>query len=288
MQGNLAAIFAYVSWGFFPVYFKQIVSIDAVDIIAWRVLLCFVFLTLVLLVWLRPRKLWQQISAIKQWWLLLGSAIMLSINWLFFVYAIETDQVIQSSLGYFLVPIISVALGMLVFGERPNLLKRFAVVVATVGMFLTFIVAGQVPWIALVLGLTFGIYGMFRKQANYDSAIGLMMETAILLPIGIAYVLLFSAPIASVSSQVLNWMMLLGVITSAPLLAMIFAARRIELSALGFYQYITPTMHLILAVVLFHESLDKVRVMALVTTLVAVSFWLLGSLASVKAYLTQR
>lgn len=287
MQGNLAAIFAYVSWGFFPVYFKQIVSIDPVDIIAWRVLLCFVFLVLVLLLWLRPKKLWQQVTAVKQWSLLLGSALMLSVNWLVFVYAIKTDQILQSSLGYFLVPIVSVALGMLAFGERPNLLKRIAVVIAALGMLLTFIVAGQVPWIALVLGVTFGIYGMFRKQANYDSAVGLMMETAVLLPIGIAYVLFFSAPISSASNHALSWMMLLGAVTSAPLLTMIFAARRIELSALGFYQYITPTLHLVLAIVIYHETLDQVRIMALVTTLVAVSFWLLGSLPSIRARLSK-
>lgn len=278
LQGNLAAIFAYVSWGFFPVYFKQIVSISPVDIIAWRVVLSFAFLVFILLVWLRPKKLLKQISAVKQWSLLAGSAIMLSVNWLVFVYAIESNQVLQSSLGYFLVPIISVALGMLVFGERPNVLKRVAVIIATVGMLLTFIVAGQVPWIALVLGLTFGIYGMFRKQANYDSAIGLMLETALLLPLGVGYIIFFSTPLLSASMHAQSWMLLLGVVTCAPLLTMIFAARRIELSALGFYQYITPTLHLALAVVLYQESLDQVRLMALLTTLIAVSFWLLGSL----------
>jgi len=285
-HGTIAAIIAYVSWGFFPVYFKQIVGITPIDVIAWRVILCFAFIALILLLWLRPVKFWQQVRAVNQWWLLFGSAILLSSNWLVFVYAIETGQVLQSSLGYFLVPIVSVALGMLVFGEKPNLYKRIAVIIAALGMLATFIVAGilagQVPWISLFLGISFGIYGMLRKQANYDSAIGLLMETALMLPIALLFVAFVSTPLGSVSSGTLYWFSLLGVVTSVPLLTMIFAARRIELSSLGFYQYITPTMHLGLAVLVYRESLDLVRVMALVTTLVAVLFWLLGSVKYAK------
>jgi len=276
-RGSIAAIVAYLSWGLFPVYFKQIVGIVAIDVIAWRVVLCCVFLFLVLLVWLRPDKLIHQVRKIDQWWLLLGSTLLLSINWLVFVYAIETGQVLQSSMGYFLVPIISVGLGMLVFHERPNRLKLFAVVIAVVGMMLTFYVAGQVPWIAIVLGVTFGIYGMFRKKAKFDAAIGLWMETVLLLPIAIAFILMFSAPLDSLNPVSRNWLYLIGIVSSVPLLAMLYAARNIELSSLGFYQYITPCIHLFLAVVVYNETLDLVRMMALATTLLAVLFWLIGS-----------
>ncbi len=277
IHGSLAAVLAYVCWGLFPVYFKQIVGIAAIDVIAWRVLFCCLFLFFVLLVWLRPDKFVTQVKKIDQWWLLLGSTLLLSINWLVFVYAIETDQVLQSSMGYFLVPIISVGLGMLIFHERPNWLKLIAVGIAVAGMLLTFFVAGQVPWIAMVLGVTFGIYGMFRKKAKFDAAIGLWMETVILLPVAILYILFFSEPLDSLGIASRNWLYLIGVVSSVPLVAMLFAARRIELSSLGFYQYITPCMHLVLAVVVYKETLDTVRVMALATTLLAVSFWLLGA-----------
>jgi len=279
-HGSIAAVIAYVSWGLFPVYFKQIIGIAAIDVIAWRIVFCFLFLLLALLVWLRPLRFAQQIKQIDQWWLLVGSTLMLSVNWLVFVYAIETGQVLQSSMGYFLVPIVSVALGMLVFQERPNRLKLLAVGIASVGMLLTFVVAGQVPWIALVLGITFGIYGMFRKKAKFDGAIGLLLETVLLLPIAIAFIIVFAQPLDALATPTRNWLFLIGVVTSVPLLAMLFAARRIELSSLGFYQYITPTMHLLLAVIIYKETLDLVRVMALVTTLVAVLFWLLGSMHS--------
>jgi len=253
------------------------VGIVAIDVIAWRVVFCCVFMFLVLLLMLRPSQLKQQIKKIDQWWLLLGSTILLSSNWLVFVYAIETDQVLQSSMGYFLVPIISVGLGMLVFHERPNRLKLLAVAIAIVGMFLTFYVAGHVPWIALVLGVTFGIYGMFRKIAKFDAAIGLWVETVLLMPMAIAYILLFSEPLGSLTQWSRNWLYLIGVVSSVPLVAMLYAARRIELSSLGFYQYITPCMHLVLAVVVYKEPLDLVRMMALATTLLAVLFWLIGS-----------
>jgi len=259
------------------VYFKQIVGIAAIDVIAWRILFCCLFMFLVLLIWLRPKKFISQVKKVDQWWLLLGSTLLLSSNWLVFVYAIETDQVLQSSMGYFLVPIISVGLGMMIFHERPNRLKLIAVAIAVVGMLLTFIVAGQVPWIAIVLGVTFGIYGMFRKMAKFDAAIGLWMETVLLMPVAIAYILVFCEPLDTLSAASRNWLYLIGVVSSVPLVAMLFAARRIELSSLGFYQYITPCMHLVLAVVVYKETLDLVRIMALATTLLAVSFWLCGS-----------
>jgi len=277
VRGSLAAVLAYVCWGLFPVYFKQIEGIAAIDVIAWRVFFCCLFLFLLLLVWLRPHTLIEQVKGIDQWWLLIASTLLLSINWLVFVYAIETDQVLQSSMGYFLVPIISVGLGMLVFHERPNKLKLTAVLIAIAGMLITFYVAGQVPWIAIVLGVTFGIYGMFRKKAKFDAALGLWLETVLLLPIAVAYIMLFSEPLSAISVASRSWLYLIGIVSSVPLIAMLFAARRIELSSLGFYQYITPCMHLVLAVVVYEETLDLVRVMALVTTLAAVLFWLLGS-----------
>lgn len=276
-RGSLAAILAYLCWGLFPVYFKQIVGIVALDVIAWRVLFCCIFLFLLLLVWLRPNKFIDNLKQIDQWWLLLGSAFLLSANWLVFVYAIETGQVLQSSMGYFLVPVMSVGLGMLVFHERPNRLKLIAVAIAVIGMLLTFFVAGQVPWIAITLGVTFGIYGMFRKKAKFDAAIGLWVETVLLLPIAIVYILLVSEPLDTLSVASRNWLYLIGVVSSVPLIAMLYAARRIELSSLGFFQYITPCIHLALAVVVYQETLDLVRIMALITTLLAVLFWLFGS-----------
>lgn len=277
-QGAIAALIAYVAWGLFPIYFKKITAVEPVDVIAWRIVLCFVLMLAVFMVWQGLAKFVKQLKAVNQWGLLVSSAVLLSANWLVFVYAIKSNQVLQSSLGYFLVPIISVGLGVLIFREKPNRYKILAVVIASAGMVITFVVAGVLPWVSIALGGTFGVYGMLRKKANYDSAIGLFMETAVLLPVAIGYIVFWAEPITSFDTQTQFWVYLLGVVTALPLLTMIFAARRIELSSLGFFQYITPCMHLLLAVAVYNESIDLPRLIVLSTTLVAVGFWLFGSL----------
>ena len=282
-QGTVAALIAYGVWGVFPIYFKQIASVTPLDVVGWRIVLCFVLLFAMFLLWQGPMKLARKLATIDQWWLLLSSSILLSCNWLVFVYAMKTNQILQSSLGYFLVPIVSVGLGVFVFKEKTNQFKLMAVGIAIVGMVVTFVVAGVLPWISLALGITFGIYGMLRKKARYDSAIGLFLETSVLLPVAVVYVVFWAEPLASFDSQTRSWVYLLGVVTALPLLTMIYAARRIELSALGFFQYITPCMHLLLAIVVYNESIDLSRLIALITTLVAVGFWLIGSLPGFAA-----
>lgn len=275
--GGLAAMTAYVSWGLFPIYFKTLSAVVPIDVIAWRIVLSFFVLIVLVIFWIKPEGILKPFTSARQMGLLIGSAILLSVNWYTFVYAIESNQVMQSSLGYFLVPIFSVGLGCLVFKERPNRFKLVAIIVACVGMCITFFVAGLLPWISLLLGFTFGIYGMFKKMAEYGSAVGLLLETAILMPIAIVFLGLVAEPIAGYSGTTLVFLSLLGLITVLPLLCMVFAARHIPLSSLGMFQYITPCMHLGLAILVYQEPLDTARLIALVTTLLAVSFWLLGN-----------
>lgn len=275
--GSFAAVFSYTVWGFFPVFFKQLVSVAPIDLLIWRILICFAVLAVVLLLRFRVAGLIRQVKSVRQWWLLVGSTLMLSINWLVFIYSVESDQVLQSSLGYFLVPIINVALGMLVLKERPNGFKLVAVAIASLGMLATFIVAGFLPWIALTLGVTFGIYGLFRKMADFDSALGLFLETAILMPLALIAALMFIEPITAAAPVTQVWIYLMGVVTIVPLLGMVFAARRIPLSSLAFYQYITPTLHLLFALFIFNEALSTPRLIAFGTTLIAIAFWVAGT-----------
>lgn len=282
--GSLAAVFSYSVWGFFPVFFKQLVSVAPFDLLIWRILISFAVLLIVLLLRFRILGLFRRIKSIKQWWLLAGSTLMLSINWFVFIYAVESNQVLQSSLGYFLVPIINVALGILILKERPNRFKLAAVAIASAGMLATFFVAGFFPSIAITLGVTFGIYGLFRKMADFDSALGLFLETAILVPPALIVALIFIEPVTAVAPTTQIWIYLMGVVTVVPLLGMVFAARRIPLSSLAFFQYITPTMHLIFAVFVFNEVLSTPRLIAFGTTLLAVAFWIMGT---VHQYSTQ-
>lgn len=277
-QGTLAGLFAYGMWGLFPIYFKLIAAVSPIDVVAWRIVLSFSLLLAMFIVWHGPARLVKQLKAVHQWWLLIASTLLLSTNWLVFVYAIKSDQILQSSLGYFLVPIFSVGLGILVFHEKPNRLKVIAVIIASLGMLVTFMVAGVLPWISLVLGGTFGLYGMIRKKVQFDSAVGLFLETALLLPVAMVFIAYWSEPLSTFDAPTQVSMYLLGVVTTIPLISMLFAARRIQLSNLGFFQYITPCMHLLLAVLVYNEVLDLSRLIALGSTLVAVGFWLIGSL----------
>ncbi|PID59468.1 MAG: protein RarD [Gammaproteobacteria bacterium] len=173
----------------------------------------------------------------------MAATLLISSNWYVFIHAVNIGEILQSSLGYFLVPIINVAIGILVFGEQPNRLKKLAIVVSAAGMMLTFAIAGIVPWLSLIMAMTFGLYGLVRKIASVDSALGLLLETAILLPLAAGYVLLVAEPIADIDATTRNWLWLLGIITVIPLLSMVSAARRIRMSTLGLLQYITPCLH---------------------------------------------
>lgn len=283
--GSLAAVFSYTVWGFFPAFFKQLTSVAPIDLLIWRILICFLVLLLVLLLRFRMAGLIRHVRSVRQWWLLAGSTLMLSINWYVFIYAIESEQVLQSSLGYFLVPIINVALGMLILKERPNNFKLIAVAIASLGMLITFVVAGFLPWISLTLGVTFGIYGLFRKMADFDSALGLFLETAMVVPLALVAAIWFIEPITAAAPATQVWIYLMGVVTVVPLLGMVFAVRRIPLSSLAFYQYITPILHLLFAVFVFNEALSTPRLIAFGTTLLAIAFWVVGT---VHQYSTSR
>jgi len=277
VAGVIAGIFAYTAWGFIPIYFKQLVVIPPLEVLAWRIVFCVATLLIVLLVLNGPRNLWLRIAAVRQWGLIVIATVLIAGNWYFFIVAISVGEILQTSLGYFLVPIINTALGVLAFGERPNQLKRIAVGIAFIGMLITFIVAGVVPIYSLILACTFGLYGMVRKHADVDSTTGLLLETLMLLPLAAAFLYLYGAPLSEWPVAASYWLTASGVVTLLPLLTMVFAARNIELGTLGFIQYITPVMHFFVAVWIYNEAVDLARFLAFITTAIAVSVWIVGS-----------
>lgn len=276
-QGVLAGVLAYTLWGLFPVYFKQLGEVAALDVLAWRIVLCVVVLVGVLLLWRGPAHLWQRLRTAGDWPLVLAATAAISINWLTFIIAIDAGEVLQSSLGYFLVPLVNSGLGILVFKEQPNVWKRRSLFVAALGLSASFVLAGQLPWYALILAASFGVYGMLRKLMRLDSATGLLLETLCLAPIALVWLLFLGAPLHHYAANTQVWLMLAGVITLGPLLLMGFAAKRIELGTLGVLQYIAPVMHFLLALIVYDESLDPARTLAFATTVSAIALWLRGS-----------
>jgi chloramphenicol-sensitive protein RarD len=193
--------------------------------------------------------------------LLIGSALLIATNWLVFIVAVGHAQVIQSSLGYFITPFVSVLLGFLFFQERLRRLQMFSLLLAAIGVLLLTAHSGRFPWVAMILALTFGSYGLFRKIVTVDSLAGLTVETLLLGPAALCY-LIFVAwqgnsafPALGLRTNIL--LILSGVATAVPLLLFASAARRLRLATIGFLQYITPTFHFLLAVLLYNEPFTR-------------------------------
>ena len=256
-QGIIYAILAYVSWGILPLFWKHLDAVPAVDILAHRVIWSSFFTILFCLPTKRDylKKYFTNPKAIV---ILTVTGILVSGNWGVYIYAINSGQVIEASLGYFINPLVSIMLGMIFFGERLNRTQFAALLFAMAGVcYLTFNY-GHFPWIAFALALTFGIYGLLKKKMNYDSMSALAVETTLIAPIALGYLIFgVSGGGAFFIDQSVSTSMLLvltGVITTLPLYWFGTAAVRIPLNSIGFFQYISPTINLIIGIFIFHET----------------------------------
>lgn len=266
--GMFYAVASYILWGIFPLYFKALEDIPPVDIVMHRMLWSFLFLTIVLTV----RKQWAWVGPVLRQPRVIGgfvaSALLLSANWITYIWAVNNNHIVESSLGYFINPLVSVALGYLFLRERLRPVQWLALAMAAAAVFWLTWQAGRLPWIALTLALTFGSYGLLRKTASLGALPGLALETALVLPLSLAY-LAFTTMQGHNSfiaaSTPIKWLLVAaGPITSIPLLMFAAGARRIPLSLLGVLQYITPSLQLFLGVWLYHEELSGAKLTAFI------------------------
>ena len=255
--GVAHGVAAYVWWGLVPIYFKAVTDVPALEVLAHRIL----WSVLLLAVWLRLRGRWSAaIAALvnpRAIVTLLVTTVLIAGNWYVFIWAVDHNEVLQSSLGYFINPLVNVLLGLVFLRERLRRWQAIAVVLAAAGVLHLTIAYGRFPWIALYLATSFGFYGLLRKTAPVDAPVGLTVETALLLPFALAYMahakvtgnLAFGA-----STRGMDLLLVLaGVVTALPLLWFTNAARRLRLVTLGFLQYLAPTGHFLLAVCLYRE-----------------------------------
>jgi chloramphenicol-sensitive protein RarD len=252
---------AYGIWGLVPLYFKQVESVDPKELLAHRI----VWSVLVLLVLLTIFKRWADLRATirnrKTLLLLAISALLVMANWYGYILAIFTNRTIEASLGYFILPLANVAFGMLFFRERLRPLQALALAIAAFGLGRMIVSYNQVPWLAFFLTISFGLYGVLRKMAPVDGLIGFTIETLLLLPMALGYLIWlafegtprFLHPPSSLDF----WIMFAGVVTTAPLICFAQAVRKMGLITIGFIQYVAPTTQLLLAVFLFGEAFDK-------------------------------
>ncbi len=261
--GLLYGLIAYGVWGVVPLYFKAIKAVSPDEILAHRVIWSAVLLFL--LVWSigRLSDLWKCFRSPSILGRLTLSSLLVGTNWYAFIYSVVTNQIVQGSLGYFILPLVNVAIGMIFFGERMRWPQRFALGLATCGVVNMIYQLGVVPWIALTVAFSFGFYGVVRKQTPVDGTIGLTVETILLSPIGIVYLIFLSSrsqmAFGSIDTAIDALIIFSGVVTSVPLICYAEAVRRLKLITIGFLQYISPSLAFSLAVLKYDEEFTSVH-----------------------------
>ena len=261
-SGLLAAAAAYIIWGLFPLYFHQLAHLDALEVVLHRSVWSLLFL-LGVLAWQR-RWAWlgPVVAQPRKLATAAASALLLSTNWLLYIYAVNHGHVLEASLGYFINPLVNVALGVLVLHERPRRMQWLALAVAAAGVAWLTWVAGRPPWVSLALALTFGLYGLLKKTATLGALEGLTLETLLLAPLalpGLLWLSTHGGALASAPPATWGWLLLAGPITALPLLLFAFGAQRIPMVSLGLLQYLSPSLQFLLGVWVFHEPMQGGR-----------------------------
>ncbi len=275
-KGIAFGLSAYTLWGLFPLYFALFDGIPAYEVLIHRVVWSCLFLAIVVTVLRRWAPIRTAISQPARLGFVLGCALFIALNWGVYIYAVETRQVLQASLGYFLTPLVNVALGMLVLQESISRMQRIAVVLAAIAILYQLFLLGVVPWISLLLAFSFGTYGLLRKQVELDGLSGLFVETLLLMPVGLlAFAWLDSAGQSHFqdSSAVMLMLISSGVVTAVPLLFFAGAARRLRLATVGFLMYINPTLQFLLALLVFDEPMSGEKLLSFVMIWVALGLY---------------
>lgn len=263
-SGAAAATVAYLLWGLFPLYWSRLGDVPVLQVLAHRGVWC------ALCVWLLlaasgQAGWWRSLRA-RTVWLLTATALLITANWGTYIYGVATGHVLETSLGYFITPLVSVLFGVLVLGERLSALQWFAVGCAAAGVGVLTVGLGVPPWIALALAVSFGAYGLIRKQVDIDAVRGLAFESTLMLPPALVLLVLAESHGSGAFGHGPAWRDVLlvagGAVTAVPLLLFAYGARRVTLTALGFLQYLAPTVQCLLGIFVFRETFGRVQLVA--------------------------
>lgn len=284
--GLAYGLLAYGLWGVLPIYFKALAAVSPLDIVAHRILWSLLFLVVLLAV----TRAWDQVRAgLRQrrtMGLLIVTAVLIASNWLLYVYAVTSGQILAASLGYYLNPLMNILLGRFILKERLTALQWAAVGIAAVGVSVLAAGAGTTLWISLTLCLTFATYGLLRKVVAIDALAGLTVETAILFPVALAWLAFGFAvgtPVLGSTSAV-SWLLVLsGIVSTTPLLLFTAAARRLRYSTLGMLQFSAPTMQFLLAVLLYGEAFTRAHAIAFAAIWIALALYVTSLVSDLRA-----
>lgn len=265
-SGLVVGLVCYLMWGFLPLLFHALQDIGSVTIVADRTIASLIVVGAILVV---TRRLPEIGAALRHWPTLRSmiiSSVLLAANWLLFVWAVEHEFLLEASFGYFINPLINVAIGMVLLGEKQNRWQAVAIAVACIAIVIQAVGIGRIPYIALGLAFSFGFYGYFRKTAKVSSAAGLFVETLVMAPIAIAFLAWTFIRDGGVGLHAdpahLLLVLLLGPGTALPLLMFAYAVQRLRLTTIGMLQYISPSIAFILAITLFGEPINQIQLLS--------------------------
>ena len=283
--GVFYAVMAFIIWGISPAYWKLMKNIPSIEIIAHRIVWSFVFLLPLIVLRGRWHEFTAAIKNIRTFGILLSTAILVSGNWLIYIWAINSDYLLEASLGYYINPLVNVLLGMVFLKERLRPLQIAAVLIACTGVLYQTVLYGQFPWIALSLAFSFGFYGLIRKAAPVGSLVGLTVETMLLFIPSAVYLVyldrLGAGSLFRVNFTLDGLLMFTSVATAVPLLLFALGAKRINLSTLGLLQYIGPSGMFLLAVFAYSEPVSFGQIITFVCIWIALALY---SFDSIRIY----
>lgn len=267
----MAALSTYLIWGVLPLYWNLLARAEANEILAHRIIWSFLFMVVVLMVTKRwqsfkedCRALWQDK---KRGAILLLAAFTISLNWLTYIWAVNHDHVIDTSIGYYINPLMSVLFGIVFFRERISGLKKISLLLAAIGIVLMTYQLGKLPWVAVALAVSFSVYGALKKQLHLNPFSSITLETLLMMPFAVPYIgILMMLPanhFSLATPDLALYLMGTGVVTAVPLVLFSYGANLLPLNVLGFFQYISPTIGLLLGIFFFHETFGMAQISAL-------------------------
>ena len=275
--GTMAAIAAYLMWGLLPVYWKRLSGVESLQILGHRIVWAAAFSVAALFATGKMGSLAALFRDRRRALYATAASVLITINWGTYIWAVNSDHVTESALGYYINPLVSVALGAVFFREKMDRWTVLAVGIAAAGVAVASILMGSLPWISLALATSFGLYGLVKKKAGLEPLTGLAAETLIAAPFAIAFLIMRQAAGAGSfggPDRVATLMLFLaGVITAVPLLCFAAAANRITLTRMGFIQYVSPTLQFALGLFAFGESVSPPMIAAFVTVICAVALY---------------
>lgn len=286
-KGLISGLIAYILWGVLPLYWKSVGEVSALSILCYRIFWSFIFMVVVLVISGKTRAFIAETKALlqdhKRVIAIILAALLVSANWFIFIFSIGSGHVVEASLGYYINPLVNVVLATVFLKERLGRAEFIACLLAATGVLVLAIESGTIPWASLAMALTFSLYGLIKKIAQVSSFTGLTLETLVMTPFAIIYLLFFSKEGFMMFDLPINLLLIgSGIVTAIPLFLFAEAAKNISYILLGFLQYIAPTLMLISAVFLFNESFEMPQLLAFGSIWIGIAIFTTSNILALK------